>query len=144
MNNRKLLFAVGFVLLFAIGVIIWFFVYAQPKPSTTLGNTTNPLLPSGISKRFQFIFNNNDEPTSTSTTEMTFPSPQVLTEIWNKPATGQVFIVQDTVKEVDATSTKGTTTIMIKKLVTATSTILMFVDRTTGYVYAYNRELAKI
>lgn len=143
--NRRLLFAIVFVLLFAISVIIWFFIYAQPKPSSSLGETVNPLLSSNIPKRFQFIFNNDEEaPMSTSTTEMTFAKPELLTKIWDKPATGQTFITEDIIKEEDATSTKGTTTVMIKKLVHSTSTILMFVDRITGHIYGYNREINKI
>ena len=142
--NRKLLFAIIFTLLFAVGIIIWFFFFAQPNTSPTLGSTTNPLLPSSFPKRFQFIFNNNDEPVSTSTTEMTFPEKEALTQIWNKPATGQTFVTQAIVKEIDATTTQGTSTVKIKKLINATTTILMFVDRTTGYIYAYNREINKV
>ncbi|MCF7843976.1 hypothetical protein K9M47_03720 [Candidatus Gracilibacteria bacterium] len=142
--NRRLLFAIIAVTVFALGVIVWFFIYAQQKPATSLGETRNPLLPSGISKGFQFIFGEEEPPISTSSTEMTFPTPEALTKIWDKPATGQTFITKSVVIEVDATSTKGTTTVMIKKLANSTSTILMFVDRITGYVYAYNRELGKI
>lgn len=143
--NRRLLFAIISVLVFAIGVIIWFFIYAESKPADSFAKTNNPLLPSAVSRGFNFIFNNDEEMMeSTSTTEMTFPTPQPLTEIWKKPTTGQTFITKDIVIEVDATSTRGTTTVMIKKLVNSTSTILMFVDRITGNVYAYNREIGKV
>lgn len=138
--NRRLLFAITLVLLFAVGVIIWFFVFATPKTAPTFNETQNPLsLSDAFKKGFQFIYTNEDIETSTSTTEITLPQPEVLTEIWNKPATGQTFITKTIVNEIDATTTKGTSTITIKKLVQGTSSILMFVDRITGHVYGYNR-----
>lgn len=145
MDNRRLLFAIIAVLVFAIGIISWFFFYSTPKAAPTLGEPTNSNSLKDFPKKFQFIFNNEEEaPPSEITTEVTFKGPEVLTEIWNKPAAGQTFVQAENVVEVDATSTQGTTTISIKKLVRATSTVLMFVDRTTGYVYTYNRELGKI
>lgn len=142
--NRRLLLAIILVLLFAVGIIVWFFFYTTPKSTPSLGGPSDPFSLNNIPKRFQFIFQDNNTEESTSTTEVTFQKPQALTEIWNKPATGQTFVEIAVVKEVDATSTQGTSTISIKKLSRATSTILMFVDRTTGYVYAYNREIGKI
>jgi hypothetical protein len=142
--NRRLLLAIAIVLLFAVGVIIWFFVYSTPNGTGATGEPINPLSLKTYPKQFQFIFKNKGEaPVQTSETEVTLQKPQVLTEIWNKPATGQVFVEKSITKEEDATSTKGTTTLQIKRLVKATSTILMFVDRTTGYIYGYNRELGK-
>lgn len=144
MNNRRLLFTIVAVLIFAVGVIIWFFFYATPKSSPSLDGKVNPLLPSNFPKRFQFLNPDGDEPESISTTEVTFEKPQVLTQIWNKPATGQTFVDVSFIQEINATTTNGTSTISIKKLAEATSTLLMFVDRTTGYIYAYNRDLQKI
>ncbi len=144
MNNRRLLFAIIFVLIFAIGVVSWFFFYATPKSAPTFGETNNPLSLGTFPKRFQFIFNNNDDvPPSETTTEITFAEPEALTEIWNRPATGQTFVNVGRIEEITSTSTQGTTTITTKKLAYATSTILMFVDRITGYTYAYNKELGK-
>lgn len=141
--NRRLLFFIIIVLLFAIGVVVWFFIYATPKPSPSLGETADPLSLKIQPKRFQFIYNREEVPSSTSTTIVTLATPQTLTEIWDKPATGQTFISLDVIKEVSATSTQGTSTISIKKLVHSTSTVLMFVDRITGHVYGYNRETNK-
>lgn len=144
MNNRRLLFAIIFVLVFAIGITSWFFFYATPKPAPTLDKTADPLSLRTFPKQFQFIFNTKDElPPSDITTEVIFPKPEVLTEIWSRPATGQTFVDIGRLEEINATSTQGTTTITTKKLVYATSTILMFVDRITGYTYAYNREIGK-
>lgn len=142
--NRRLLFAVAFTLLFAVGVIIWFFIYATPSKPTTLGEPTDPFSIKEPFKKFQFLKSEEEIPVSTSTTEMTFAKPEVLTKIWDRPATGHTFIEKDIVQEIQATETRGTTTVSIKKLVRATSTLLMFVDRTTGYIYGYNRESTKI
>ena len=144
--NRKLLFAIILVLLFAIGVISWFFFFAQPTPAPSLNGPSNPFSLQNLPKQFQFVFkkNNDTPPISITTTEMTFPKPEVLTQIWNRPTTGQTFVDQMIIQEVEATSTQGTTTVMIKKLTQATTTVLMFVDRITGYVYSYNRNEGKI
>lgn len=145
MNNRRLLIAILLVVLFAIGIIAWFFFYATPSSAPSLNTTKDPLSLKTYPKGFQFLFNNNDEvPPSESTTEVTFQKPEVLTEIWHKPATGQTFTEVGFVREIDATSTQGTTTISVKKLAHATTTLLLFVDRTTGYVYSYDRSIGKI
>lgn len=143
MNNRRLLFAIIFVLLFAVGVIGWFFFYTAPQKTPSLGQTLDPLSSKKTSNRFQFIFN-HDEETPTTTTEVTFAKPEILTEIWNKPATAQTFIENSFVQEVETTTVQGTTTLKGKKLERATTTLLMFVDRTSGYIYAYNRTLGKL
>ncbi len=145
MNNRRILFAIIFVLIFAIVIIAWFFFFASPKKDNTLGNPTDPFPSSSFPKKFLFILNNKEDiPPSDSMTEITLQKPQILTEIWSKPTTGQTYIENSDVIEIDATSTIGTTTISNKKLTRATSTVLLFVDKTTGYVYGYKREINKI
>lgn len=144
--NRKLLFAIILVVLFAIGIIAWFFFFAQPTPTPSLNGPYDPFSIKNIPRQFQFVFKKTSDPApiSISTTEMTFPKPEALTEVWSRPATGQTFVDQLVIKEVDATSTQGTTTIATKKLIQATTTALLFVDRITGYVYSYNRGEGKI
>lgn len=141
--NRRLLLAISVVLVFAVGVIVWFFFFAKPNPAPSLSGTTNPLSLGDIPKQFHFIFGGKT-PESVSTTEITFPSPQVLTKIWDRPATGQTFVDQDIIREVSATTSQGTSTVVTKKLVHATTTSLLFVDRITGYIYSYSRELNKV
>lgn len=139
--NRRILFFILLAILFSIGIIIWFFFFAIPSKPTTLGGPSDPFLPRVFPKRFQFILNNDDEENATSTTEVIPEKMQALTKIWDKPATGQVFVSKDIVREVDATSTVGTTTVSVKRLVHSTSTFLYFVDRTTGHIHSYNRDL---
>ena len=144
-TNRKILIAIGVVLLFAIGVIIWFLLYSTTGTTSTLGEPLDPLAVKSRPRGFQFIHSNTDEqPVTESFTEITPEQPQVLTEIWKKPATGQVFVEQSITREIDASSTQGTSTVSIKKLVRATSTTLLFVDRITGYVYGYHRDTGKV
>lgn len=142
-NNRRILIAVGFVLFFVVIVLVWYFFYAKPIIAPTLSGTNNPLPTRVFPSRFQFINWGGGE-TSSSTTEVTNPSPKALIKIWGAPSTGQAFTIVQSLKEINATSTTGTTTIQVKKVVRATSTIVMFVDRTTGYIYGYPLESGKV
>lgn len=138
-SNRRILIAIAFVMLFAIVVILWYFFYAKPVIGKNITETNNPLPTQQLRPRFQFL-NWGDGETSTSTTEVSDPLMLPLVRVWDKPATGQTFINQDVLKEVTSTSTIGTTTVETKKMVRATSTLILFVDRTTGYVYGYSVE----
>jgi hypothetical protein len=149
-----MLFFLGAVVLFAFGVLIWFlFGSSAEKPSTVL-ETKNPLSLREFPKRIMFILTGNEDTSSTSTTEVTFVTPQVLTEVWNKPSSGQTFITQEYLHEVTATSTvvkTGTTTkatstevVTVKRVVRSTSTVLLFVDRGTGYVYGFSMDTNKV
>ena len=135
-SNRRLLFAIGFVLFFAIIVILWYFFYAKPVIAPSLTETRDPFPIQKSPPRFQFL-TWGQEDTSTSTTEITDPLLLPLVQVWDKPATGQAFITQDILKEIIATSTVGTSSTLVKKTIRATSTVLIFVDRTTGYVYGF-------
>ncbi len=141
-SNRRILFAIGFVLFFAIIVLIWYFFYAKPVVGTKITETNDPLPTKTLPVRFQFL-NWGGENTSTTTTEIVDPLTVPLVKVWDKPATGQIFITQNILKDVLATTTIGTTTVEVKRTVRATSTVLMFVDRTTGYVYGYSLETGK-
>lgn len=135
-SNRRLLLAIGLVLLFAIVVIIWYFVYAKKVITPSLSETNNPFPTESRPPRFQFL-NWGQEDTSTTTTEVSDPLLFPLVKVWDKPATGQAFITQNILKDIIATTTLGTSTSQVKKTVRATSTVLIFVDRTTGYVYGF-------
>lgn len=141
-SNRRILFAIGFVLFLAIIVLIWYFFYAKPIIAPKLNETNNPFPTNQLPPRSQFI-NWNQGNTSTTTTEITDPLSYPLVRVWNKPAAGQTFIVQDILKDVVSTVTQGTTTFQTKKTIRATSSVLIFVDRTTGYVYGYPVETGK-
>lgn len=141
-SNRRILIAIGFVLLFAIIVIVWYFFYAKPIIGKNITETNNPFPTEQTPPRFQFLIWGGEE-TSTSTTEIVDPLSVPLVRIWDKPATGQTFVTQNILKEIIATSTQGTATIQFTKTIRATSTAVMFVDRTTGYIYGYPIETGK-
>jgi hypothetical protein len=63
-----------------------------------------------------------------------------LVQVWDKPATGQTFVEREVLKEINATTTQGTSTIDIKRTIRASSSVLLFVDRVTGYIYGYPLE----
>lgn len=143
-NNRRILVAIGIVLFLAIIVIVWYFSYAKPITNPTSNRTNDPLLQRILPPRFSFILWGND--TGTSTTVITDPLKDPLIEVWKLPSTGQTFIERQTLKEITSTTTEGTSTkvIEIKKSVRATSTILIFVDRGTGYIYGYPLQTGKL
>lgn len=142
-NNRKLLIVVGLVLLFVVIVLVWYFFYAKPIIAPSLDTTKNPIPTRTVPVRAAFL-NWVSSQVSSSTTEVTDPSLYPLTRIWDKPATGQTFITTDILQEIAATTTVGTTTIATKKMVRATSTTLLFVDKITGYIYGYPLETGKV
>ena len=130
---------VGAVAFFAILVLVWYFFYAKPAIAPSLSETNNPLSGRILPTRFQFLTWGQDD-VSSSTTIVSDPLQAPLVQVWNKPATGQTFITQEVLKEVLATTTQGTSTIEIKRTVRATSTVLIFVDKITGYIYGYPLE----
>lgn len=134
---------VGGVAFFAILVIVWYVFYAKPAMAPSLGGTNNPLPTRTFPARFQFLNWGQDE-VSSSTTEFTDPLKMPLVRVWNKPATGQTFITEEILKEILATTTQGTTTIEVKRQVRATTTVLIFVDKITGYIYGYPLETGAI
>lgn len=153
-SNRRLLILIGFVLFFVIIVLVWYFYYAKQVISPTLNETKNPLAVRIFPPHFQFL-NWKDTPSSTSTTEIIDPTTKPLVEIWNKPATGQTFITEQVLKEIisstttikNASTTQGTSTSLItniKRTVRATTTIVTFVDKVTGYIYGYPIETGKV
>lgn len=144
-SNRRIRIAVGFVLFFVVIVLVWYFFYAKPIIAPSLQTTNDPIPTRTFPPRFQFISDwINGEDTSSSTTEVTNPLAMPLVKIWGKPATGQTFITTQVLKEITATSTQGTTTIEVKKTIRATTTVVVFVDATTGYIYGYPLETGQI
>lgn len=143
MLNRRLLLLFVVTSLFAIIVLVWYFFFTTPKQAPTLG-TPNNTIDSFPSSRFQFItdyFSNDEDPTeNTTTTEVTEKTAQVLTQIWDKPTTGQTFVSTISLREIVSTSTVGTSTKISVKLTQSTSSVLLFVDRVSGYVYSHNLE----
>lgn len=137
--SRRLVIAVGFVLFFAVIVLVWYFFYAKPIIAPSLSETNNPLPERTFPVGFQFL-NWGGEDVGTSSTEVIDPLKLPLVQVWNKPAAGQTFVSQNILKEVVSTTTQGTTTIEVRKTVRASSTALLFVDKVTGYIYAYPLE----
>ena len=142
-RNRRLLIAIGFVVFFVVIVLVWYFFYAKPIVAPTLNGTNDPLPTRIFPPRSSFIFWRDTPSSSTTTTEIIDPLKDPLIKIWGSPSTGQTFISSQILQEITATSTSGSSTILVKKTVRATSTALLFVDRTTGYVYGHSIETGK-
>lgn len=139
MEHRRLRILFAIISLFAFAIIVWYFLFSTPTPAPTLETTANPLSLRDLPARLGFIFSGNTA-SSTTETEVTYPGDEPFIQVWDKPSTGNTFTTKAILKEEIATSTKGTTTETFSKTVRATSTILMFVDRVTGYVYGYDMD----
>jgi hypothetical protein len=143
MEHRRLQILFAIISLFAFGVIVWYFLFSSPATAPSITSTANPLPVSSLPARIGFIFGVGTAPTSTTETEVTPQEAQAFVQVWNKPATGNSLVSRSYLKEINATTTSGTSTVQVMKTVRATSTVLMFVDRSTGYVYGYNTESGK-
>ena len=139
MEHRRLRILFAIIALFAFGIVMWYFLFSQPKSAPTLETTANPLSLRDLPARLGFIFNGNDA-TSTTETEVTLPGNEPLFRVWDKPATGNTFATKEILKEITATTTSGTTTTSVTKTIRATTTVLLFVDRVTGYVYGHDMD----
>lgn len=137
--NKKILFATALVFLFVIVALVWYFFYAKPVVTPSLSGTNDPLSGNQLPPRYQFI-GNEGEGEQSSVTEVTQTPEDPLIRIWDRPATGQHYVVDQILLEETATTTQGTTTVEVKRTVRATTTILLFVDRETGYIYGYSPE----
>jgi hypothetical protein len=140
-SNKRILIAIGFVMLLAVVVLIWYFFYAKPVITRNVTETNNPLPTSQLPPRFQFL-NWGDNDQSTTTTEVIDPLSQPLVQIWDKPSTGQAFITQNVLKEITVSSSSATST-ATRRTMRATSTVIVFIDRMTGYVYGYSLDSGK-
>lgn len=137
--NKKLLLFAGLVFLFGVVVILWYFFYAKPVIDPTRGEPVNPFPETAYRLKDLFI-QKDDTDANTSVTEVTFLPEDPLIRVWDKPATGQTFVTQEILKQETATTTTGSTTATIKRSVRATTTILLFVDRETGYLYGFSED----
>lgn len=140
MQNRKLLFLIILVSLFSIASLVWYFFFTTPTQAPSLaqatGNFIREILPQG-----NFIFGSQQkDPDQTSITEITLPQDEVLLEVWDKPTTGNSFFSKQILIEQEVPQTVQGTTTLIKKTMRATTTVLMFVDRTTGNVYGHTMD----
>ncbi len=139
MQHRRLLIFSAIVSLFGFGIIIWYFLFSSPEPAPTLGETVSPFSFRDVPTRLGFIFQGGDPPEQTTETEVTLPGAAPFVNVWDKPSTGNAIVIKSVLREIVASST-STTSPQVMKTVRATSTILMFVDRSTGYIHGYEVE----
>jgi hypothetical protein len=143
MQHRRLMILFALISLFAFGIILWYFLFSTPTRAPSIGGVANPLSVRDLPARFGFIFGTTDEATSSSETEVALPGESPFIKVWDKPSTGNVVVSRPILIETTSTTTKGTSTVLVTKTVRATTTVLMFVDRSTGYVYGHNIESGK-
>ena len=145
MNLRRVIFIFFMIaMIFAVAILIWYFFIKTPNNNTSINNPTNPFGQAGQSQKGSLFVFNNQNNNQNAETEVIPGEERKLTKIWDKPTAGFVFVDQTilvtstTTKMVKGTSTE--VTIQQK----ATSTKMLFVDRTSGYVYGVNLETKKV
>lgn len=140
MQSRKLLFLIILVSLFSIASLVWYFFFTTPTQAPSLAQATGNFI-RDIIPQSSFIFGSQQKnPDQTSTTEITLPYEEVLLKVWDTPTTGNSFFTKQILIEQEVPQTVQGTTTLIKKTVRATTTVLMFVDRTTGNVYGHTMD----
>ena len=143
--RRSFYFLLAFVLIFTIAVIIYIFFFSKQGASLSPNNPSNPF--GGASDRIikVFIPQNNEERVGTSSqTEVVFVTDQLLTHVWDKPTAGHIFVDRPILEQVASTTLIGSSSLPSISQRRATSTSLLFVDRTTGYIYEYLYKALKL
>lgn len=134
-RNIYILFAV--VLVITAGVTLYIFFGRDTSSPGTL--TSNPSSnPFGVAaSRFisQFVTGSPYQGGATSTQPNTIQDNFPMLKIWPSPVAGYRFVDYQYLIGATSTSASGTP---ITRQERATSTSLMFIDRTTGYVYGYD------
>lgn len=134
-RNIYILFAV--VLVITAGVTLYIFFGRDTSSPGTL--TSNPSSnPFGVAaSRFisQFVTGSTYQGGATSTQPSTIEDNFPMLKIWPNPVAGYQFVNYQYLIGATSTSASGTP---ITRQERATSTSLIFVDRTTGYVYGYD------
>jgi hypothetical protein len=123
-------------------ITVWYFFYAKPVISPTLGAPNSSILSNILPKGFQFIGENGQADDTTSTTEVTPPGKQVFSKVWGKGAVGHTFTTREALREIEVPAKTGTST--VKQMVRVTINVLLFVDKITGYVYGYDLDTGEI
>lgn len=142
--RRSFYFLFAFVLVFAIGVIVYIFFFSKNTTPLNPNRPQDPLGRGGDIIRRIFIPNPNEGKVATSSeTEIIPGEDQLLTHVWDKPTAGHVFVDRPVLEQVASTTQVGSSTVPSFSQVRATSTSLLFVDRTTGYIYEYHHKTLK-
>jgi hypothetical protein len=133
------------ILIFAIIVIVWLFFFAGGGRGGLVTPPTNPFPESGNKKGFLFLTDilKQDEP-GQSETEVTLAEEQILFKLWDKPVAGYGFTDKQVLEQVASTTITGTTSVATIQQVRATSSVVLFVDRLTGYIHQYNLKTKSI
>lgn len=137
--RRSFYILFALILLFAIVVIVWLFFFAGGGKGGLVTPPTNPFPESGPRKGFLFLTDmlKNEEP-GQSETEVTKAEEQLLFKLWDKPVAGYGFADRQVLEQVASTTISGSTTVPSIQQIRATSSVILFVDRTTGYIHQYN------
>ncbi len=134
--NRRLfiiLFAVASII--GVSIIVWYFFFKTNTGSLLFGTPTNPFGKTPPSLRGSEFVNGNNGYGTSSQTERTLGADRTLVKVWDRPTAGFSFIEKEFITTSTTTDKQGKVITVQKK---ATSTEMLFADRTTGYIYDYD------
>jgi len=140
-NRKKIIILFSTVVVFAIGVLIYFFFIKTPTIIPVDPNNPGDILRNPLSYEKPGLDNNQlNTETQYSYTETQSPEDKKLSKIWDKPTAGFSFVNQTLLVNSTTTKTiKGVPTeVTIQNKVPSHK--IYFVDSVTGFVYAYNLE----
>lgn len=127
----------AFILLLALGVTLWMFFGTPKKEASLSGSVSGNLFGEAVDTFMsRFVGAGFTQPQATSTlSERFFDTSLPLRKIWDKPVAGSQFVEYQYLLDATSTTASGTAIVRQER---ATSTLLMFVERATGYVYSYD------
>lgn len=133
MSRRLLGLFIFSILAFIIAFTYLFFL----SPKALFSPQHEVASPLGkLTDRVGSIFLESTDQSQDTTFEVTPADKQILTKIWPEPTAGHYIRLQQILVSVATTTASGTEATLQTK---ATTTVVLFVDRATGYVHEYNR-----
>lgn len=142
MRDRKIVLLFIATVIFGLGVILWYFFKSEPEQDPTLATPNDPFPSAESRPRGEFIQPNVTPIRSQGDTENErIPaSERVLIQIWDKPVGGYAFVTREILVAGTTTPSSSSTPATTSKPTKKTVEYLLFVDRTTGHIYGYNKE----
>ncbi len=142
MRDRKIFLVLILTIIFAFGIVVWYFFGSKNTPNPSIATPTNPFGNAESRPGSEFVkrFTSSSPETETET-ERIPASERALVQVWDKPVGGYAFVTREIMVEGTTTPSLSTSTPQkLPKPYKKTVQYLMFVDRITGNIYGYNKE----
>lgn len=143
--RRSFYIIFAIVLVVAVIIIAWLFFFSNASKGGVVSQNPNPFpeSPEGSIFRLPRIFG-DEEKDGGGSFEITPGEERVLVKIWDKPVAGYIFVERQILEQVASTTISGSTTLPAIEQVRATSSVLFFTDRVTGYIHQYDHKTGRV